>query len=91
MKIPHKKTEVETEIGAEPLSPEKRTGAGEKRVDYSANACHALTVPADCDDKTALDAACADEKIKKLMEGMEIVKSIVVKNKLVNIILKPAR
>ena len=48
MKIPHKKTEVETEIGAEPLSPEKRTGAGEKRVDYSANACHALTVPADC-------------------------------------------
>ena len=50
-----------------------------------------VTVPADCDDKTALDAACADEKIKKLMEGMEIVKSIVVKNKLVNIILKPAR
>jgi 23S rRNA pseudouridine1911/1915/1917 synthase len=48
MKIPHKKTEVETEIGAQPLLPEKRTGAGEKRVDYSANASHALTVPADC-------------------------------------------
>ena len=48
MKIPHKKTEVETELGTERVSPEKCTGAGEKRVDYSANASHALTVPADC-------------------------------------------
>ncbi len=47
-KIPHKKTEVETELGTERVSPEKCTGAGEKRVDYSANASHALTVPADC-------------------------------------------
>ena len=50
-----------------------------------------VSVPTDCDDKTALDAAAADEKIAKLMEGMAIVKTIVVKNKLVNIILKPAK
>jgi leucyl-tRNA synthetase len=50
-----------------------------------------VTIPTDCDDKTALDAAMADEKVKKFMEGMEVVKTIVVKNKLVNIILKPAR
>ena len=44
MKIPHKKTEV----GTEPVSPGELTGGGEKRVDYSANASRALTVPADC-------------------------------------------
>jgi leucyl-tRNA synthetase len=51
----------------------------------------AVTVPTDSDEKTVLDAAMADEKVAKFMEGMEIVKTIVVKNKLVNIILKPAK
>jgi leucyl-tRNA synthetase len=50
-----------------------------------------VMIPTDCSDETALDAAKADEKVKKLMEGMDVVKTIVVKNKLVNIILKPAR
>ena len=31
------------------------------------------------------------EKIKRHMEGMQLVKTIVVKNKLVNLILKPAK
>ena len=48
-----------------------------------------VTVPADCDDETALAAAKANEKIARLMTGMKVVRAIVVKNKLVNLILKP--
>lgn len=48
MKIPHKKTEVESDPVMERALPEKPCAAGEKRDDYSANASHALTVPADC-------------------------------------------
>ena len=47
-----------------------------------------VTVPADCDDDTAIAAAVADEKIRRLMEGKQLVRTIVVKNKLVNLILK---
>ena len=50
-----------------------------------------VVVPADADDQTVIDAACADEKIKRQMEGMQLVKTIVVKNKLINLILKPAK
>ena len=48
-----------------------------------------ITVAADADDETILAAACADEKVKRQMEGMQLVKTIVVKNKLINLILKP--
>ena len=50
-----------------------------------------IVVPADADDQTVIDAACADEKIKRQMEGMQLIKTIVVKNKLINLILKPAK
>ncbi|MBS5433102.1 MAG: leucine--tRNA ligase [Firmicutes bacterium] len=50
-----------------------------------------VVVPADADDGAVVAAACADEKIKHQMEGMQLVKTIVVKNKLVNLILKPAK
>ena len=50
-----------------------------------------VKVPADCDDETVIAAATADEKIRRQMEGMQLVKTIVVKNKLVNLILKPAK
>ena len=50
-----------------------------------------IVVPADADDEAVVAAACADEKIKRQMEGMQLVKTIVVKNKLVNLILKPAK
>ena len=50
-----------------------------------------VVVPADGADDVGLAAACADEKIKRQMEGMELVKTIVVKNKLVNLILKPKK
>ena len=50
-----------------------------------------VEVAADADDEAVLAAACANEKIAKMMEGQELVKHIIVKNKLVNLILKPAK
>ena len=50
-----------------------------------------ITVAADADDEHVIATACADEKIKRQMEGMQLVKTIVIKNKLVNLILKPAK
>ncbi|MBS7403333.1 MAG: leucine--tRNA ligase [Oscillospiraceae bacterium] len=48
-----------------------------------------VVVPVDADDETVKSIACADEKIRKILTGMEIVKTIVVKNKLINLIIKP--
>ena len=48
-----------------------------------------ITVPADADDGQVIEIACADEKIKRYLEGMNIVKTIVVKNRIVNLIVKP--
>ena len=50
-----------------------------------------IIVASDADEETVIAAACADEKIKRHMEGMQIVKTIVVKNKLINLILKPQK
>ena len=47
-----------------------------------------ITVPSDSEDSVVIDAACADDKIKRLMEGKQLVKTIVVKNKLINLIIK---
>ena len=50
-----------------------------------------ITIAADSADDEVIAAACADEKVKRQMEGMQIVKTIVVKNKICNLILKPAK
>ncbi len=50
-----------------------------------------ITVASDADEEAVIAAACADEKIMRHMEGMQIVKTIVVKNKLINLILKPQK
>ncbi len=50
-----------------------------------------IVVPADADEEHVIAAACADEKIRRQLEGMEIVKTIVVKNKIINLILKPKK
>jgi len=47
-----------------------------------------ITVPSDSEDSVVIDAACADEKVKRLMESKQLVKTIVVKNKLINLIIK---
>ena len=45
----------------------------------------------DADEETIIAAACADQKIQRQMQGMQLVKTIVVKNKIVNLILKPEK
>ena len=47
-----------------------------------------ITVPSDSEDSVIVETACADEKVKRLMEGKQLVKTIVVKNKLINLIIK---
>ena len=48
-----------------------------------------IVVPADSSDEEIVAAALADAKVAKLAEGMTLVKSIVVKGKLVSLIFKP--
>ena len=48
-----------------------------------------IVVSADASDEEIVAAALADEKVAKLAEGMTLVKSIVVKGKLVSLIFKP--
>jgi len=48
-----------------------------------------IVVAMDSDEAAVVEAAKAVEKVAKAMEGMQIVKVIHVKNKLVNLILKP--
>ncbi len=50
-----------------------------------------VTVPADADDEAVVAAARAEPKIARQLEGMELVRSIVVKNKIVNLIVRPAK
>ena len=50
-----------------------------------------IIVPVDSPDDVVIAAACAEEKVQRQMQGMKIVKTIVVKNKLVNLILKPEK
>jgi leucyl-tRNA synthetase len=47
-----------------------------------------VTVPADSDDETIKTAALADPKVSARLEGKTVVKIIVVKGKLVNIVVK---
>ena len=48
-----------------------------------------IIVPMDSNQDTVVEAAKANEKVAKAIAGMQIVKVIHVKNKLVNLIVKP--
>ena len=50
-----------------------------------------VTVPMDSTESDVVAAAMENEKVKKSVEGMNVVKTILVKNKLVNLIVKPAK
>ena len=47
-----------------------------------------VQVPTDSDQETGVAAAMALEKIAKLADGKQLVKTILVPNKLVNLILR---
>ena len=48
-----------------------------------------ITVPMDSEQDAVVAAAMADPKVQKFTAGMDLVKVILVKNKLVNLIVKP--
>ena len=48
-----------------------------------------VTLPADSEEADVVAAALAVDKVKKATEGMKVVKTILVKNRLVNLIVKP--
>ena len=50
-----------------------------------------VTVPMDSGESDVVAAAMENEKVKKSVEDMNVVKTILVKNKLVNLIVKPAK
>ncbi|MBE6913660.1 MAG: leucine--tRNA ligase [Ruminococcaceae bacterium] len=76
-----------------PVYDESKTVESEKEIAVQVNGKLRATVviPMDADDETVLSIVYANEKIAKMKEGMEVVKTIIVKNKLVNLILKPAK
>ncbi len=50
-----------------------------------------VVVPTDSEEAAVVAAAMALDKVKKATENMSVVKTILVKNKLVNLIVKPAK
>ena len=55
--------------------------------------CHmgTVTVAMDSDEETVKAAALALDKVQKATGDMTVVKTILVKNKLINLIVKPAK
>ncbi len=49
-----------------------------------------IVMPTDSEEAAVVAAAMENERVKKAVEGMNVVKTILVKNKLVNLIVKPA-
>ena len=74
-----------------PKYDEAKTIDAEKEiaVQVSGKLKTTVIVPVDAPDETVKLIACKEEKIARLLEDMEIVKTIVIKNKLINLILKP--
>ena len=50
-----------------------------------------IVMPTNSEEAAVVAAAMENERVKKTVEGMNVVKTILVKNKLVNLIVKPAK
>ena len=74
-----------------PVYDESKTVASsvEMAVQVGGKLKGTITVPVDSDQNTVVEAAKANEKVAKALAGMQIIKVIHVKNKLVNLIVKP--
>ena len=74
-----------------PVYDESKTVASsvEMAVQVGGKLKGTITVPVDSDQDTVVEAAKANEKVAKALTGMQIIKVIHVKNKLVNLIVKP--
>ena len=73
-----------------PKYDESKTRASE--VEIAVQVCGKIkariTIPADISDDEAIAIATAEPKVKEALENGKLVKSIVVKNRLVNLIIK---
>ena len=47
-----------------------------------------IKLPVDCDKQVAIDTALAEEKVKNVVEGKQMVKQIVVPGKIVNLVVR---
>ena len=76
-----------------PVFDESKTidATAEMAVQVNGKLKGTVIVPTDSDEQTVVAAAMELEKVKKSTEGMSVVKTILVKNKLVNLIVKPTR
>jgi len=76
-----------------PTYDETKTIDSEKEIAIQINGKLKSTaiIPTDAQDEAVLEIVYANEKIAAQMQGMELVKTIVIKNKLVNLILKPVK
>ncbi len=74
-----------------PVYDESKTVAStaEMAVQVSGKFKGTIIVPVDSDQDTVVEAAKANEKVAKAIADMQIVKVIHIKNKLVNLIVKP--
>ena len=76
-----------------PVADESKTVAStvELAVQVNGKLKGTISMPTDSEEKAVVDAALAVEKVRKATEGMQIIKTILVKNRLVNLIVKPAK
>ena len=74
-----------------PEYDERKTAASEitLAVQVGGKLRGSVSVAADADNEAIVAAALADEKVRRFTDGMELVKSIVVPGRLVNLIVKP--
>ena len=76
-----------------PVYNESKTAASsvEMAVQVQGKLRGTVIMPVDSEESAVVEAAKAVEKVARAIEGMDIVKVIHVKNKLVNLIVKPAK
>ena len=74
-----------------PVYDEKKTIAAtvDMAVQVNGKLKGTVSVPADSEEAAVVEAAMALDKVAKSVEGMKVVKTILVKNRLVNLIVKP--
>ena len=76
-----------------PAYDESKTAASdvEMAVQVQGKLRGTIRVPVDSEESAVVEAAKAVDKVARAIEGMDVVKVIHVKNKLVNLIVKPAK
>ena len=74
-----------------PVYDEKKTIAAtvDMAVQVNGKLKGTVSVPADSEEAAVVEAAMALDKVAKSVEGMKVVKTILIKNRLVNLIVKP--